>query len=411
MTEKLYLEDPYTVEFTANIIKTFPFKQGFGIVLDKTYFHPEGGGQPNDQGTLNNLPILGLVETDNGDIIHIVESKLSDVAFGKVDWDTRLDYMQQHTGQHILSQAVLRISHAPTVGWRLTNPYPNIDIECTDLSIDDIRAIENLANRIIFENRDVKAYYIKDQDLINKLPLRKQPDARYIGERGIRIVEVSEFEYIPCGGTHCSKTGEVGLITIRDWNRKGDYWHMEFSCGGRVLADYHQKRITLRTLRNVLGAPEEQLSEKAKDVLMEMERLKIAVEDSQRLMIDYEANDLRSNAPVQGNRRISLVKKIFESGDIHRLKNLALKIVSNSNCFVVFGLEDINSSIIISRSENLAFDVSSLIKKICTEYGGRGGGGQKFAQAGGFMKSKLAEAVDYIEKEISLFADDISDAH
>jgi len=393
MTEKLYLQDPYTMEFEAEVIRTLPLEKGFGIILNRTYFHPEGGGQPDDTGTLNGLPLMGLVDAEDGEVIHIVESELTGLVLGKIDWSTRFDYMQQHTGQHILSQAALRVAEAPTTGWRLVSPVPNIDIVCPDLTENDIMEIENLANRIIYENREVKAYYVADSDTIDSLPLRKKPLARYFSEQGIRIVEVDGFEYIPCGGTHCTRTGEVGVIVIQDWNKRGSDWHIQFACGKRALVDYQEKRTMLRTMRHELTVPENEISTRVMEMIAEVSDLKRLADETQEELLAYKAMSMVHEADMIGRENVRIVTDLLAAGDVHQLKALASKITVHPKTIAILGDQGARASLVVARSDDVEYNASAIIRQLCEEFDGRGGGRPNLAQAGGFDPGKMADVL------------------
>jgi len=222
---RLYYSDPYRTEFQARVIERTSVQAQPGVVLDCTCFYPTSGGQPHDEGTLNGVPVINVLEREDKAIVHVLAAELdADVVHGAIDWQRRFDHMQQHTGQHILSQAFLKMLNAETVGFHLGKEASTIDIDKAPLAAVQLDTVENLANEIVFADLPVKTYFVAEAELAN-LPLRKLP----VVDMPIRIVEVEGFDYSPCGGTHCRRTGEVGLIKITRAERRGQDTRVE-SC-------------------------------------------------------------------------------------------------------------------------------------------------------------------------------------
>ncbi|CUT05723.1 alanyl-tRNA editing protein, partial [Candidatus Kryptobacter tengchongensis] len=228
MTQKLYYNNSYTTQFKSKVIDVKKYNGKIALILDKTYFYPTSGGQEHDTGFINSARVVDVIELDNGEILHVIDG---DVPSGdvecKIDWDRRFSNMQQHTGQHILSRAFEILLNAETISSRLGDDIGTIDLDIETLSYDKVHEVENLANQIIWENRDVKIHYVDDTE-ISKFPLRKQPKV----SGTIRIVEVRDFDFSPCGGTHVSRTGEIGLVKVKRWERvKGGLTRVDFVCG------------------------------------------------------------------------------------------------------------------------------------------------------------------------------------
>src|SRR5437763_9020567 len=156
-TERLYYNDPYLLEFDANIIETRPVGDRLGIILDKTAFYPTSGGQPNDLGSINGIPLVDCIEEENsGAILHIVIGNIAEgPAHGRIDGARRSDHMQQHSGQHVLSQAFVDLFNWPTVSFHLGAASCTIDLATDSVSRSQTEQAEELANRIIRENRSV----------------------------------------------------------------------------------------------------------------------------------------------------------------------------------------------------------------------------------------------------------------
>ncbi len=231
VTQRLYCEDAYRVEFRATPLRTVVDRDGAaGIILDRTCFYPTSGGQPCDTGSLGSQRVLRVSE-EGEDIVHWVDGvPVGEALHGCVDWARRFDHMQQHTGQHILSQAFLQTLDAQTVSFHLGEECATIDVALTVLEADEVDAVERLANEVVLSDRQVLARFVGTDEL-SALALRKEPTVH----TDVRIVQVEGFDASPCGGTHVSRTGEIGPIAVRRWERRGQETRVEFLCGWRAL--------------------------------------------------------------------------------------------------------------------------------------------------------------------------------
>src|SRR5262245_65434130 len=166
-TERLYYNDPYLLEFDANIIETRPVGKRVGIILDKTAFYPTSGGQPNDLGTINGLPLVDCLEDEaTGTVIHVIEGTINgSPVHGRIDPARRWDHMQQHSGQHVLSQAFVELFDWPTVSFHLGAVGCTIDLAVEIVSREQAETAEDCANRIIRENRSVAVRYVSERSV------------------------------------------------------------------------------------------------------------------------------------------------------------------------------------------------------------------------------------------------------
>src|SRR5437016_10932383 len=215
-TERLYYNDPYLLEFDANVLETRPVGDKVGIVLDKTAFYPTSGGQPNDLGTLNDVVLVDCVEDEgSGNVIHIIGGKLSsESVHGRVDAARRADHMQQHSGQHVLSQAFVELFNWPTVSFHLGTVSCTIDLPVDSVSREQAEAAEELANRIVRENRSVAVRYVAPEK-IAEAGLRK-PTER---SGDVRVIDIAGYDRSACGGTDARVTGETRPILITGLDR------------------------------------------------------------------------------------------------------------------------------------------------------------------------------------------------
>lgn len=212
MTEKLYLKDPYIKEFDANVISCIPYRDKYAVVLDKTAFYPEGGGQPSDTGYIDEYNVIHVLE-ENEQILHIVNDEISTKKVNcRIDWNRRYDFMQQHTGQHILSHCFLKLFNGNTDSFHLSDNSVSIEIDIINFTDEDLAVLEDMANDIIYSNLPVTSKIVNEKEL-NQFTLRKLPSVK----DNIRIVSIGNIDHNPCGGTHVMRTGEVGIIKVIKW--------------------------------------------------------------------------------------------------------------------------------------------------------------------------------------------------
>ena len=257
-TERLYWNDAYLRQFEARVVAFTEYAGKPAVTLDATAFYPEGGGQPADRGTLGGVSVIDVQERA-GEIYHVLGLGEAPLAAeltpggrvsGEIDWQRRFDYMQQHSGQHILSGGFWRLCQGETVSWHLGEEYTSVDIQVPTLSPEQAAEVEYAANEILWNDIGIEAHiYAPDQ--VAALGLRRGPKV----ESDIRIVSIGDWDAIGCGGTHVLSAGRVGGIGIRRWETRGNVTRVEFLCGQRALDDYRRKTRALTAIGQMLAAP------------------------------------------------------------------------------------------------------------------------------------------------------------
>lgn len=244
MTEKIYLENPYLRQIHGRIIDKKYMNNKYYIKTNRTIFYPNlADGQPGDKGTINGVEVLDTYE-DGSDIVHVVKDNIhSDKVQLAIDWDVRLDYMQQHSGQHLLSSVFYKLYSGETTGFYMGKEYVYIDVDIPQISQDEIHKIEEFTNKIIFSNFLIKSYIIGNENIDN-LPIKKEASTN----SNIRIVEIDSLDFSPCCGTHLRNTGEIGIIKIQKVEKRGSKSRIEFVCGNRALKDYISKDKKIKEL-------------------------------------------------------------------------------------------------------------------------------------------------------------------
>ena len=396
MTQKLYHKDPYLQEFSSEVIEATKINGKPAVVLEQTAFYPTSGGQPHDIGTLNDITVVDVIEDENHQIIHLLEEPLKGRRVrGLIDWQRRLDHMQQHTGQHVLSQVFSKIFAAETISFHLGEESSTIDLNQSGLGNDAITRVEILANQIIFENRSVIAHTVSKSEL-DQFPLRKPPAVNEC----IRIIEVKNFDYSPCGGTHCSRTGEIGILKISRYEHYKGGTRIHFLCGLRALQDYQKKSEIIKHLTMSMSSGESELNQNIQKFQENFKLLRFEYENLKKQVLDNEAQELSSERKKIGE--FYIVKSLFENRDQKELKFLAKKILDTvPDTVILFGAKsEGKASLLFQRSEELPFDMGQLMKKTCMVIKGRGGGQPHQAQGGGPDVDRLANALQDAENTL-----------
>ena len=257
MTEKLYYTDPHRTEFSAALIdqNREDTKEGprWRVRVSATCFFPEGGGQPADRGTLNDR-IVADVRNEGDEVVHLLEAPLDEgtsEVFGRIEPLHRRHYMQQHTGQHILSAVLQRRCGRATRSVHLGAGYTSVEVEGGMLSPFEIIEVEDAANRIVCENRPVHGFF-PDPEELERLSLRRSLKA----DSNIRLVEIADLDLIGCGGVHCERTGEVRLIKHLSSETVRGNCRLSFVIGDEAMADYRRKSALGSRLVDLLSAPD-----------------------------------------------------------------------------------------------------------------------------------------------------------
>lgn len=389
-TKRLYFDDPYQTEFEAQVIEHFEQERKIVLVLDQTCFYPESGGQPADKGTLNGVEVADVKEEDSK-ILHFLERDIAATGVrGKIHWEIRFDHMQQHTGQHILSQSFYELLRAETLSFHLGEKTSTVEIGVERISERDAERVELRANEVVFEDRPVKTYFLSEDEL-EKIPLRKPPEK--IGS--IRVVEVNGFDYSACGGTHCRRTGEVGMIKITKWERIRNNLRFEFVCGKRALRDYALKNILLHRLSLRFSAGEERLESSVENLFSELKSLRKTIKNLEEKIIHYEAAEIVQKAEGK------IIEKIFERRPLEEVKFLALQIIRSGDFIVLFGLKgEARNHLVLARSESFSFDWREIVPSLCDLLRGKGGGSPSLVEMAAEketdIRPALAKALDFV---------------
>jgi len=379
MTRKLYLDQPYETAFEAAVVSCRSLDDGASaVVLDGTLFYPESGGQLPDAGSLAGAEVTDVQEGEDDVVVHTVRGRLEagQRVTGSIDWARRFDHMQQHTGQHVLSRAFIQAGALETVSFHMGRETCTIDLEGAGFDEGVVRRAEDMANRVIEENRPVDVTTVPVAELDRSDLRRKVPD----GVSDARIVSVRDFDAIPCCGTHVRSTGELGLVKVLKSEKAKGLQRVHFKAGLRALEDYREKHDIVQALSN-------RLTTAAAEVLPRIERL---IEDTQagtrraRQLVERlaaaEASGMLARAQAVGGARLL----VHRDPDPAFARALATALQGEAGVVAIVGADD--GSLVCVSSRDLDLDVAGGASEIARELGGTGGG------RGGFVQLKLPDA-------------------
>jgi len=407
-TERLYYQDSRLLEFDARVVSLSELDDGqIAITLDRTAFYPTGGGQPTDTGTLGDARVVDCIDAENEGVLHIIQGpvpEVGDTIHGKIDWLRRLDHLQQHTGQHIFSAAFIQLFDAPTLSFRVLERECEIDVALENPADERIEQAVDLANQIIWESRPISIRQVTSAEAAT-LPLRKEP-AR---EGELRVIEIEDFDFTPCGGTHARSTGEVGVIAVRSWERAKGQARIHFMAGVRVVADYRKANHTAREVAALFSAGREDTPALVTRLIVENKKLGRRTDELEQVACRIEAEELIQQAHISnpsaspsGDTRMTVIATVFDDRSADSLKHLALALIAHSNTVALLGSRDGDTArLVFARSTGAAGDMNALMRQACSVIEGRGGGKADMAQGGGKNLEKLGEALNQAAKSLA----------
>ncbi|MEK5163417.1 DHHA1 domain-containing protein [Paenibacillus sp. FSL R5-0527] len=372
MTKRLYFESAYLTEWQTRVSRTLQRGDGDFVVLEESAFYPYGGGQPNDEGTIQGIPVLDVI-SENDEVLHKVERLPDDTAVNcTVNWERRFDHMQQHSGQHLLSAVCRELYGAMTVSFHLGADYCTIDVERPELTPEQLAAIELAANRHIYLNHEIASYFVTGEEAA-KLPLVKRPKVT----ENIRVVEMKDVEYNGCGGTHVSSTGEIGMIKLLKAEKQKGNTRVYFKCGYRALAEFNENQRILGLLTGKLKTSREGLAERIEKWEQEQKQLQQELANVRAVNDEYLARELLSR------REDGIVAHVFADKPLKDLQSLAAKLTADldADALVLLATMAGNKAVMAHNGE-AAVSCGAFFKEHLPAFNGKGGGSDKQAQAG-----------------------------
>lgn len=383
-TKRLYYEDAYLTEFEAVVVERTEREGRPAVVLDRTAFYPESGGQPWDKGELGGAAVVEVHDL-GGEILHVLDRPVEGARLrGRVDWATRFDHMQQHTGQHVLSQAFFEVLKGETRSFHLGPEVSTLEIGLASASEAGLDKVEDRANAIVWEDRAVKISFVPE-DKIDEVPLRRPPKKSGL----LRVVEVDGFDFSACGGTHVRRTGEIGLVRLGPAEKIRGNLRFEFLCGGRALRDYRAKDRAVRRLAASFSCGPADAPAQVERLAAESKAGKKRARKLEERLAAFEAAEVVRSAPGR------IIAAVLEDRTPDEARFLALNVIRSGEFAVAYGAPgEAQGHLIVARSESIPADLRQIVPAVAAVVPVKGGGGPSLVELVTAEKARLREAVE-----------------
>ena len=365
-TEKLFYEDSHMHEFDATVLSCQPDGDTYRVVLDRTAFFPEGGGQYGDIGTLNGVKVVDTREKD-GLVYHRTEAPIEEgsTVHGNLDWEVRFERMQQHSGEHIISGIVHRRFGYENVGFHLGEDYCTMDFN-GPITREQLKEIEIEANEAIFRDIDILTTTPTKEEL-KSMEYRSKIEI----EGQVRIVTIPGYDVCACCAPHLTKTGEIGLIKLVDMTNYKGGERINMLSGRRALRDYAAKQENAKAIGTLLCEKENEIAGAVERLKEEQISLKSKVADLQQQLLRYKAQEVDVTADV-----VTVFDESLSGNGPREMMNLLLE--RGANVCAVFAGNDADGYRYVVGSKNV--DVRPYSKLLNSRFNGRGGGKPEMVQ-------------------------------
>jgi len=366
-TSRAYYDDVLLDSLESNVIAHGAIAERPSVILDRTIFYPEAGGQMADRGVLADATVLEVQVDDEGAVHHVLEGPLPPIGArvtGKIERPRRREHMALHTGQHMLSRALVDVARAETVSSRLGDTACTIDVDRDGLGDAKVAECEALVNRVIDEDRPVRAWFPSAEELAS-LALRRAPKQT----ENVRVVDVSGFDISPCGGTHVLRTAQVQLVRVTSVERYKGGTRVTFTAGPRGRAALFETDRALRELARELVCPPHEVGKHVSRIRAETLSVREELGRARALLARFLAEEARARAT--GDRVILTLP----AGGIDLAKGVVAHLVKDGALTVIVGArieEGVHT--IVARGPGSTADCGALLKALAASCGGRGGG-------------------------------------
>ena len=387
MTDRLYYQDSFLYNFDA-VVHSVVDTPRPAIILDRTAFYPTSGGQIHDTGWIAaenseaKFRVTEAADSEDGHVIHYLDAPIKDVqpgtrVHGQIDAARRRDHMQQHSAQHVLSAAFVRLFNIPTVSFHMADDYCSIDLDTPSLTQAQIESAERFANEIVLENRPVDIRFVSREEA-EKLGLRKLPP----GERDqLRLIDIRDFDLCACGGTHVAHTGQIAGLLLRKSEKVRQGYRVEFVAGQRAVATARRDFSALTETAALFSSHIYDVPQQARKSLDEIKSLRKQLDQSHEDLAAAQAVALLAEAPEGNGRKI--IVRTFSGRDLVYVKLLAQKLTRQSSAVIaLLATDSPQPALVFAQSAGQPNDMAALLKQTVAPLGGRGGGTKDLAQGG-----------------------------
>lgn len=363
-TIKLYENDSYIKAFSATVVSCKEKDGAYFLVLDKTAFFPEGGGQDADKGKIGDADVLD-VQIKNDVIYHKVNKAFNENEEVKcqLDWDTRFSRMQNHTGEHIVSGVIHSLFGYNNVGFHMNDSLITLDVD-GPLTEENIREVELKSNKAIYDNKSVKAIYPTPEELPG-YDYRSKLDIT----EGVRLIEIEDYDLCACCAPHVAKTGEIGIIKILSFIPYKKGTRIEMVCGLLALNDYQTLHVSNKSVMNMLSAKRFEIAESVERIQNE---LATARAENKKLMAEMAT--LKMEKHISGNT----VCVFIDGVSYDELRNCSNSLIEEFEyCYLFSNTDENNYIYVVSSKEN---NVREEVQNLNKTFNGKGGGRDTYAQ-------------------------------
>ncbi len=407
MTEHLYYHDSFLYEFDAEVVEVLPAQASRpAVILNRTAFYPSSGGQVFDTGWITpvsrgdlKLRVTEVAEQEDGSVVHFLEAATAleqgSRIRGLVDVDRRRDHMQQHSGQHVLSAAFLRLFNMPTVSFHMGADSCSIDLDTKSLAPQQVEAAERLANEVVLEDHPVEIRFVTQEEA-RGVGLRKLPPTE---KDQLRLIDIRDFDLTACGGTHVRGTGQIGCILLRKTEKVRQGWRVEFVCGQRAVATARRDYAALTEAAALFSTHIWDVPQQVRKSLEEARSARKGREHLLEELAERHASCLLAETPQSHNRKT--IVRVFPERDLTFIKLLAQRLTRMEPAVVtLLATASDQPALVFAQSSGQPFDMGTLIKEVTTRLGGRGGGSKDMAQgvvpSRDGLETALAEAAAHL---------------
>lgn len=380
MTEKLYYQNPYLFSFTAKVLSCTPQGDGYAVVLDRTAFFPEEGGQYADTGLLGGIPVLDVKEK-NGEILHKLSAPLPVGAevVGHIEEKQRLRKMQNHTGEHIVSGLFHSLYGLSNVGFHLGHDDVTIDLD-GELTREDLCRVEYLANEAIWKNLPIRAEF-PSPEVLSALNYRSKLELT----ENVRIVTIPGYDICACCAPHVAYTGEVGQIKLLDFARYKGGVRIHMLCGMDALADYHARYMATAAISAKLTSPQSEVVEAVERLHADLQEKKTQIARLQLAL----AEELLRSLPVSDAPALFFEDRL----DVPARRALVNGAAEKRPLAALFAGDDEKGYTFLMGSSSI--DLRPFSKAMTAALGGKGGGSATMVQ--GTLTAKRSEIEEYLK--------------
>ena len=361
MTEKLYYGNQYLKEFTAEVISCIQGKRGFEVILDKTAFFPEGGGQPGDTGTIGGVEVIDTVESGE-DVVHICASEVSGQVECLLDFDKRFANMQQHTGEHIISGFIHAMTGFDNVGFHMGEHSVTVDFNGV-VTREQLEEAERLSNEAVYRNLPVKALYPSDSELAD-YDYRSKKEIK--GQ--VRLTSIEGVDLCACCGTHVAYTGEIGIIKAVSMMNYKQGVRITLQIGRKAFEDYCEKNKSVLEISALLKAKADEITPAVERVLAQLHEERYKFTQLKKQLFEIKAKEYDGSDCC-----------VFDDGgNAEEARIFSDMLAEKVGVAAVFSGNDTEGYKYVVTSRNA--DVRDIGNKLRAAYNARGGGKPEMIQ-------------------------------